>query len=743
MPKLTRPEDDGSPHNSPSAACSAPIKRRELIKASLGLVVAFGWIQRPISARQHPTSSDARVSFAPNAFIQIGTDGVVSLVMPFVEMGQGAYTGQATLLAEELCIDLEAVRVEHAPADERRYALETVGSQVTGGSMSMRASWTVLRNAGAIARTMLVKAAASRWKVPAAECHALGGAVHHASSGRSAPYSQLAAAAAGEAVPENPELLSASQFRLISKPQRRIDVGAKTDGSCVFGIDVQFPGLRIVAVRACPVLGGQVRKVDEAPARATAGVIDVVVLQELVAVVAKDFWTAQKGARALLIEWDYGNHATLMSDGIEADMAAHSVSGTALVAKKTAPAAPDWGAGRTVEAVYELPMLAHAAMEPLSATVSVTQTKCDIWLGTQVPSRVAERAAQITGLALDKITVHNHYIGGSFGRRLETDTAEQALQIATRLRYPIKLIWTREQDLAFDYFRPPYHDHCKAQIDASGYPAIWFHRTTSEALTARWDPPSMGKDGVDPDAVDGAIEPPYSLPNMRVEWVRHRLPTSLTTGWWRGVGQTHNLFPVESFIDELAHASHQDPVAYRRALLKSNARATAVLDLAASKFGWGAKTPSRTGAGVALGMPMGTYICAMLEVDVSPEFDIRLRRAVVAVDCGIAVNPDTVVAQVEGGLLFGFSAALYSGITIKDGVIEQSNFNNYRVIRMNEVPTIEVHIMPSRESPTGIGEPPTAIAAPTLANAVFAATGLRVRRLPIARSLKQHARIRS
>ncbi|MBS0393050.1 MAG: xanthine dehydrogenase family protein molybdopterin-binding subunit [Proteobacteria bacterium] len=722
----------------------ADADRRALLKAGGGLVIAFTWLEVPSRALAFASGkaqagdaaaarADGDPAFAPNAFVRIGTDGVVRLVMPQVEVGQGSYTGQATLLAEELCVDLDQVRVEHAPPNEALYGFELQEGQITGTSNAMRATWTVLREAGAVARMMLVSAAAARWGVSAEQCRVERGIVHHAPSGRALPYGQLASAAAHQPVPEKPDLLSAAGFRLIGRPLKRIDAPAKTDGSLAFGIDVRVPGMRVAALETAPTVGGRVRRVDDVRARAVPGVVDVVVLGDAVAVIAADFWTARKGVAALAIDWDAGAHATLSSEHIAREMETVSRSGRSLVAKEVGPGAV--GTARRVEAIYTLPMLAHAALEPMSAVVSVRKDGCDIWAGTQIPTRVVDVATRITGLPADKIAFHPQYSGGSFGRRLETDSVEQALEIGRRVGYPVKVIWTREQDIALDYFRPPYHDHLVATLDDKGYPATWWKRGTSDAVTERWSPADMGKDGLDPDCVDGAIEPPYALPHLRVEWARHRLPAPVRTGWWRGVGQTHNLFPVECFIDELAHAAHQDPVAYRRALLASNPRARAVLDLAAEKFGWGAPVGARVGCGVALGMPMATYICAIVEVEVSPQGQVRLRRAVAAVDCGTVINPDTIAAQVQGGLIFGWSAALHGEITLRDGAVEQQNFNDYRVLRIGEVPRIDVHAVPSREPPTGIGEPPAAIAAPCLANAIFAATGVRVRRLPIARTM--------
>lgn len=717
--------------------------RRSVLKAGGGLVIAFSWLGshtahgfasgKPQAGDPAAAAADGKPAFAPNAFIRIGTDDSIRLVMPEVEMGQGSYTGQATLLAEELCVDLDQVRLEHAPPNEALYGLEIQGGQYTGTSNTIRGSWVVLREAGAVARTMLVGAAAKRWGVPVDQCRAEGGVVRHDATHRQLTYGQVASDAARQPVPDKPLLLSSRSYRLIGKPLKRLDVPAKTDGSIQFGIDVRVPGMKVAAVEFAPTVGGKVRHVDDRRARALPGIVDVVVLGNAVAVTAADFWMARQGVKALDIQWDAGPLAALSTAALAAEVATLSAHGQGLVAKETDARAKE-GAQR-IEATYTLPMLAHATMEPMNAVVAVRKDGCDIWVGTQVPARVVDVAARITKLPPERIVVHNQYIGGGFGRRLETDSVEQAIEIATHLSYPVKLVWSREQDMAHDFYRPPYHDHLVATLDAAGYPATWLHRDTSDSVTDRWSPSDMGKDGLDPDCVDAAIEPPYDLPYLKVEWVRHRLPLDLKIGWWRGVGPTHNLFPVESFLDELAHAAGKDPVAYRRALLAKNPRAKAVLELAAAKFGWDAPPAGpRIGRGVALGMPMATWICAMVEVEVTAQGRILLRRAVAAVDCGVVVNPDTIVAQVQGGLIFGWSAALFGEVTIDGGEIQQKNFNDYRVLRLNEVPPIEVYMVASTEVPTGIGEPPTAIAAPCLANAVFAATGVRVRSLPIART---------
>jgi CO/xanthine dehydrogenase Mo-binding subunit len=718
--------------------------RRALLKAGASLVIGFTWFTGSKAlAFAKPTlqagdiamaRANGNPAFAPNAFIRIGSDGSIHLVMPQVEMGQGSYTGQATLLAEELCVDLDQVKLEHAPASDDLYGIEMQGGEITGGSNTIRACWDLLRQAGAVARTMLVSAAAKRWNVPAEQCRVERGVIHHDASHRTLGFGQVAAEAARQTVPTAPVLLSSKSYRLIGKSLQRIDTPPKTDGSATFGIDVHVPGMKVAAVALSPVVGGKVAHVDDLATRAIRGVVDVIVLEDAVAVTAGDYWTASKAVNALKVRWEAGANATIASSKIVAELAEASRTGHPLVGKET-------GAGtkpgaKKIEAMYQSAMLAHATMEPMNAVVSVKKDSCEVWVGTQVPTHVMAVAARLTGLPPEKITVHNQYIGGGFGRRLEVDSVEQAVAIARRVNYPVKLVWSREQDVARDFFRPPYHDHLVATVDSNGHPVTWTHRVTSDTVTERFSAADMPKDGLDPDTLDGAIDPPYGIPALKAEWVRHDLPKAVKIGWWRGVGAAHNLFPVESFIDELAHAAGQDPVAYRRSLLADNSRARAVLDLATSKAGWDRPLEKmqglRLGRGVALGTSMGTLICAIVEVGVTTQGDVRIRRAVVAADCGQVVNPNTIEAQLQGGLVFGLSAALWGDATLKDGRIEQSNFHDYRVLRMNETPIIECYTVPSTASPTGIGEPPTAIAPPALANAVFAATGVRVRRLPVA-----------
>jgi isoquinoline 1-oxidoreductase beta subunit len=717
------------------------IGRRAALQAG-GLVLAFTWVGgskafAAISARQQPADAaaalaDGAPAFAPNAFIRIDADGGVRLVMPMVEMGQAIYTGSAMLLAEELGVELDQVRVEHSPPNEALYGMPLLGGQITGGSTSTRGTYAVLREAGAVARTLLVAAAAAQWKVDPESCTVARGVVSHAASSRQLGFGALAGAAARLPMPGKVALKEPKDFKLIGQPLRRVDSADKVNGKTQFGLDVRVPGMKVATVKASPTLGGVLASVDDKAARAVPGVLDVIRIKDAVAVVGEHFWAAKRGLDALKITWTPGQNAALTTQQLRASLTEALAKGKAIVGKETGKR-PE---GTLVQATYDLPMLAHATMEPLNTTVHVRPDQCEIWVGTQVPARCVSVAAKITGLAEDKVVVHNQYLGGGFGRRLETDSVEQAVAFAKQVPYPLKVVWTREEDIRHDIVRPMYHDDISAVVDGDGQ-ILWFgDRIAGGTVLGRWAPAFMGKDGMDGDLIECVAEPCYDLPNLKVEWVRHDMPAGLNVGWWRGVGPTHNLFVMESFIDELAHRAKKDPVAYRRALLKKNPRTLAVLDLAAEKIGWGKGTlPARVGRGVAVGDPFGSRVCAMVEVEVSPQGEVRLRRAVVTLDCGIAVNASSIEAQIQGGLLFGLSSALFSEITLQGGAIEQSNFHDYRMLRINESPPIEVHTVKSGEAPGGLGEVGTAIAAPALANAIFAATGVRLRALPVNRAL--------
>ncbi|MDR6451488.1 xanthine dehydrogenase family protein molybdopterin-binding subunit [Variovorax paradoxus] len=720
---------------------AAGISRRSALQAG-GLALAFTWVGgskafAAISPRQQAADAaaalaDGNPAFAPNAFIRIDADGAVRLVMPMAEMGQAIYTGSAMLLAEELGVELDQVRVEHSPPNEALYGMPLLGGQITGGSTSTRGTYGVLREAGAVARTLLVSAAAEQWKVDPASCAVARGVVSHAASNRQLGFGALAGAAAKLPMPAKVTLKEPKDFKLIGQPLRRVDSAGKVDGTTQFGIDVRLPGMKVATVRACPTLGGVLASVDDKAARAIPGVIDVLRIKDAVAVVGEHFWAAKRGLDALNIQWTPGQNAALTTQQLRAALANALAKDKAIVGKETGKR-PE---GTLVQATYDLPMLAHATMEPLNTTVHVRPDQCEIWVGTQVPTRCVSAAAKIAGIAEDKVVLHNQYLGGGFGRRLETDSVEQAVAFAKQVPYPLKVVWTREEDIRHDIVRPMYHDDISAVVDGDGQ-ILWFgDRIAGGTVLGRWAPAFMGKDGMDSDLIECVAEPCYDLPNLKVEWVRHDMPAGLNVGWWRGVGPTHNLFVMESFIDELAQRAKKDPVAYRRAMLKKNPRTLAVLDLAASKIGWGAGTlPARVGRGVAVGDAFGSRVCAIVEAEVTPQGEVRMRRAVVAVDCGIAVNAGSIEAQIQGGLLFGLSAALFSEITLREGAIEQSNFHDYRMLRINEAPPVEVHTVKSGEAPGGIGEVGTAIAAPALANAIFAATGVRLRALPVNRAL--------
>jgi isoquinoline 1-oxidoreductase beta subunit len=675
--------------------------------------------------------------FAPNAFIRIADDGQIVLTMPYVEMGQGTYTSIPMLIAEELEVDLKQVRLEHAPPNEQLYGNPVLGGvQATGGSTTIRASWKPLRQAGAIARTMLVSAAAKRWNVDPASCRAQGGEVLHAATGRSIKYGDLAADAARIPVPESVMLKRPEDFRLVGTPAKRLDAPAKVNGTAVYGIDARPPGVKIATLAQSPVFGGRVKSVDDRAAKAVNGMRQIVRLDDAVAVVADHMGAAKKGLAALVVEWDDGPHAKLNTQEIVDELEKATLNSGAVAQNIGDVGKAMATATTTVEATYQVPFLAHATMEPMNCTVHVRKDGCEVWVGTQVVARAQAAAAKTAGLPLDKVVVHNHLIGGGFGRRLEVDGVIRAVQIAQHVDGPVKVIWTREEDIQHDMYRPYWFDRISAGLDEKGMPVAWNHRFAGSSVVARWAPPVF-KNGLDPDTTEGAIDLVYALANMHVEYLRVE-PPGIPTAFWRSVGPSHNVFVTESFIDELAAAAKQDPVAYRRALLDKSPRAKAVLDLAAEKAGWGRQLPKGTGRGVSVQFAFATYMAQVAEVEVSKEGAVRVRRVVCAVDCGTPVNPDTIRAQIEGGIMFGLTAALYGEITVKDGRVEQTNFDTYQMLRINEAPAIEVYIVQSSEPPGGIGETGTSAVPAAVTNAIFAATGKRLRKLPVdSAALKQ------
>jgi isoquinoline 1-oxidoreductase beta subunit len=721
-----------SDRESSAATASRPSRRGFLIgSAALGSSLVLSFNLPGGDAEAAATSS-----FAPNAFVRIDRSGEIVLTMPYVEMGQGTYTSIPMLIAEELGVDLDQIRLEHAPPNEKLYANPLLGVQATGNSNAIRGAWKPLREAGAAARMMLTAAAAKRWGVDVSSCRVQAGEVLHAQSGRRLKFGELAESAAQMPLPSNIVLKKPGEFALIGTPAKRLDASGKVNGSVTYGIDARPPGVLIATLAQCPAFGGRLISVDDRAAKAVKGVRQIVRLDDAVAVVADHMGAAKKGLEALQITWDDGPNKHLTTEDIaqELDQATRKPGAVA----QTIGNVDDAMARATtrVEATYQMPFLAHATMEPMNCTVHLRKDACEIWVGTQAIARVQAMAAKAAGLPVDKVTVHNHLIGGGFGRRLEADGAVRAVEIARHVDGPVKVVWTREEDIQHDMYRPYWVDRIAAGLDASGRPVAWKNRFAGSSVIARWLPPAF-KDGLDPDTTEGAIDLIYDLPNFHVEYVRVE-PPGIQTAFWRSVGPSHNVFVTESFIDELAFAAGQDAVVYRRMLLEHHPRAKAVLDLAADKAGWGRPLPKGRGRGISVQSAFGSYLAQVAEVEVVADGTVRVHRVVCAMDCGIVVNPNTVQAQIQSGVIFGVTAALYGEVTLKNGRIEQSNFDSYQLLRLNEAPAIEVHVVLSSETPGGMGEAGTSGIVPAIANAVFAATGKRLRKMPIdASALKQ------
>ncbi len=709
------------------------VSRRALLTAGLagGFLLAFhlpvrAAVNEPV---QPPDVTDGK--FAPNAFIRIDVTGHTTLVMPQVEMGQGVYTSIAMILAEELDADLKQVTLQHAPPNDKLYGNPTFGLQVTGNSNSIRAFWKPLRNAGAGARAMLVQAAAQQWQVEPASCTTANGEVTHKESGRKLSYGALAAAAGSQTPPKEVALKDPKDFTLIGTPLKRFDTPDKVNGKAVYGIDAMLPGMKFATVAACPVFGGKVDKVDDSAARKIPGVQQIVVLDDMVAVVGDHMWAAKKGLDALKVTWNEGPNARISSKDIWQDLRTASEKDGA-VAKSIGDIAKGLATGEKLEAAFELPFLAHATMEPLNATVHFKPDSCEIWTGTQIVSRVQAEAAKAAGLAVEKVIVNNHLLGGGFGRKLEPDMVVAAVRVAKQVDGPVKVVWTREEDIQHDVYRPVYRDTIAATL-SDGKIVGWKYRVTGSAILARWLPPAFQK-GIDIDAIDAGADMPYDIPNFHVEYVRAE-PPAVPTGFWRGVGPNNNVFAVECFMDELARKAGKDPVEFRRSMLGKKPRLLAALNLAAEKSNWGQPLPARVGRGVCVQPSFETFIATVVEAEVDEHGEVQLRRVTSVVDTGIAVNPDTIKAQLEGGLIFGLTAALYGEITIDKGRVQQSNFHDYRMLRIDQTPKIEVHVVKSGEPPGGIGETGVNAGPPALRNAIYAATGVALRRLPIDRAL--------
>ncbi|MGO9853392.1 MAG: molybdopterin cofactor-binding domain-containing protein [Steroidobacteraceae bacterium] len=706
------------------------LSRRSLLQGGLAGGVLLAFHIPTLAASGAPASADTKGKFAPNAFIRIDPAGKVTLVMPQVEMGQGIYTAVAMILAEELDADFARVALEHAPPNDKLYGNPVFGIQVTGNSNSIRAFWKPLREAGAAARAMLVLAAAQHWRVDPGSCSASNGEVLHAASGRRIGYGALIGAASKLATPKNPPLKDPKDFKLIGQSLKRLDTPHKVDGGVVYGIDVMLPGMKFATVAASPVFGGKVGRVDDSAVNKIPGVHKVIVLDDMVAVVGEHMWAAKRGLEVLKIEWNEGPNAAVSSPQIWEDLRSASAQSGA-VAKSTGDVDRALSQGEKLEAAYELPFLAHATMEPMNCTVQLRPDACELWLGTQIMTRVQGTVAKLTGLPPEKVTVNNHLIGGGFGRRLEPDMALSAVRVAQHLDgEPVKVVWTREEDIQHDVYRPMYRDTITASLK-DGKVTAWKYKVTGSAVIARWLPPAFQK-GIDIDAVDCAVDMPYDIPDFHVEYVRAE-PPAVPTGFWRGVGPNNNVFAIESFMDELAKKAGKDPIAFRRPMLSKSPRLLAALDLVAEKSGWGQPLPERAGRGVCVQPAFGSFIATVVEAEVDARGQVRLRRVTSAVDTGIAVNPDSIEAQLQGGLIFGLTAALYGEVTVKNGRVQQSNFNDYRMLRIDQIPPIEVHVIKSGEAPGGIGETGVTAGPPALRNAIYAATGVALRRLPIDR----------
>ncbi len=701
--------------------------RRSFIKTTSAAAVSgfvLGFYARPSGPQGRLLAAEP---FSPNAFIRISTDDVITIIVNKSEMGQGVYTSLPMLIAEELDADWTTIRIEPAPVAPE-YAHPVFKMQITGGSTSIISSWQQFREAGATARAMLVDAAAREWDVDKAKLTTDNG--HVVFGDKRASYGELAMAAAELPVPTAAPLKDPKDFKIIGTNVKRIEGPSKVDGSAEFGMDISLPGMLTAVVAHAPVCGGTLVRFDASKAEAYPGVVKVKRIATGVAILAKDFWSARMARDLLEIEWDDGENGTLSTESLRAEYSALSEKAGNVAEDEGDTAGALAGAAKTLDAVYEVPYLAHAPMEPLNATAHVREDGCDIWAGTQGQSIDQMVAAQITGLAPERIKVHTTLLGGGFGRRtnFSADFVAEAVQVANGESVPVKTIWTREDDIQGGYYRPMFLHRLKAGLDAEGLPVAWHQHLVGESIMAGTPMGAMMKNGIDDASVEGAAHMPYAIDNRRVELTNAK--KRLTVLWWRSVGHTHTGFVNESFLDEVAHAGGHDPYELRKKLLADEPRHLRVLDLAAEKAGWGTPLPEGRARGIAMRKSFESFVAEVAEVSVD-NGRVRVHKVTCAVDCGIAVNPWNVEAQMESAIVFGLTAALHGEITLEKGRAQQSNFHDYPVLRMDEMPEIEVHIVQSSESPTGAGEPGVPPIAPAVANAVFALTGKRIRQLPI------------
>jgi len=713
--------------SSRESRVASGVSRREFLRTGtavgVGLTVAVQWACAPKD--QDATTGPVTTPFAPNAFVRVSTDGSVTVVCGYSEMGQGALTAVSMLVAEELDAEWSKVKVEQSPASEP-YFNPLFGIQGTGGSSTVRGAWKPLREAGARARAMLVAAAAAEWGVQPADCRTEAGEVIHEASKRRARYGKLAEAASKLPVPEQVTLKDPKDFRVLGKAFPRLDLGDKVTGKGRFGMDVQVPGMLVAVVARSPVYGGKPAKWDEAAAKAVPGVKQVAVLSSGVAVIADTYWNARKGREALAVQWDAGAGAGQSSAKITAQLAGLVKRPGISARKEGAGSAAQ--AGKTIEAVYEVPYIAHACMEPMNATAHVEADKVTVWAPVQFQAGggfgggTRELAARIAGVPVEKATVHTTLLGGGFGRRFFLDFVADAVEASKAAGAPVKVVWSREEDIQHDFYRPVSTAWFRGTVGADGSPVSFVARVACAPIL----PPAPGK--LDDSSVEGLANLPYAIPNIAVEG--HNPPLGVPTGFWRSVGSSQNAFFSECFIDEMATAAGKDPFEFRRALLEKSPRHKRVLELAAEKAGWGTPLPAGRARGIAVAESFASYVAEVAEVSLENGIP-RVHRVVAAIDCGPIVNPDIIAAQVESAIVYGLTAALYGEISIEGGRAVQGNFDTYRMLRINEMPVVETHIVPSTDAQGGVGEPGTPPIAPAVVNALAALTGNRIRKLPL------------
>jgi isoquinoline 1-oxidoreductase beta subunit len=707
------------------------MERRNFLKT--GAAISGGFLLNLYLLDWAPAGAAQSTSqpVALNAFVHIGNDDLVTVISNHSEMGQGIYTSLPMLIAEELEADWSKIRVQSSPV-AAVYNHTVFGIMMTGGSTTTNSEYDRFRQMGAMARVMLISAAAQEWRVDAQSCRAQMGYVVHLASGRRASFGSLAEAASKLEPPKDVTLKDPKDFTIIGKSTRRLDTPSKTNGTAQFGLDVYIPGMVTAVVARSPVFGGKVSSFNADKAKEIPGVVNVLEVPSGVAVIANGFWPAKLGREKLEIVWDEGPGASISTAGMREQYATMAKTPGAVARKVGDPATALAGATKTITAEYEVPYLSHSMMEPLNTVVDLHEDHCEIWTGTQFQTGDRAAAAAATGLKPEQVEIHTTLLGGGFGRRANpaSDFVSEAVHVAKVAKAPVKVVWTREDDIRGGWYRPMWYDHFAAGLDASGNPVAWTHTIVGQSIFDGTMFASFGiKDGIDAASVEGAADIIYSIPNIQVDL--HTPKNEVPVQWWRSVGHSHTGFSVEAFLDEVAHAGGKDPYQLRRALLANQPRMLAVLDLAAEKAHWGGLLPEGHARGVATHFSFDSYVAQVAEVSVEKDGRVKVHRIVAAVDCGRTVNPDTVKAQLEGGIIFGLTAALKTEITLDKGRVQQRNFHDYQMVRMFESPEIEVYVVPSTEKPTGVGEPGVPPVAPAVANAIFAATGKRVRRLPI------------